>query len=221
MCHCLHCSFGIYPLLVFPFHQIHIVCQSSSCKRPNKSASHQITYIVILVKCTDTLLVSETIVPYRHHGFFFATLNSSILQALQESVQQQPTTNTVTMYMIPEDDFDSGIKHAMLHSDLSQIYLMSKAKGNLILPDGDREKIIRKYSCSHSAARFERQTWTWIRLISVAVQRKIVSVKVHSLRYDIVLQRKFMINFIFQITFRIQFPSHGSMYNFTLRTSRR
>ena len=48
------------------------------------------------------------------------------------------------MYMIPDDDYDTSIKHAMLHADLSQIYDMSKEKRNLILPYEDRQKIIRK-----------------------------------------------------------------------------
>lgn len=52
------------------------------------------------------------------------------------------------MYVIPDDDYDSGIKHAMLHADLSQIYHLSKGKRNLILPYEDRQKIIRKYICA-------------------------------------------------------------------------
>lgn len=60
------------------------------------------------------------------------------------------------MYVIPDDDYDSGIKHAMLHADLSQIYEMSKEKRNLIQPFEDRQKITRKYAfmlTAHSAAR--------------------------------------------------------------------
>lgn len=49
------------------------------------------------------------------------------------------------MYMIPDDDYDTGIRHAMLHADLSQIYDMSKGKRNFQLPDEDIQKIVRKY----------------------------------------------------------------------------
>lgn len=44
------------------------------------------------------------------------------------------------MYMIPDDEFDVGIKHAMLHAD----YDLSKAKRNLVLPFEDHPKKIRK-----------------------------------------------------------------------------
>lgn len=51
--------------------------------------------------------------------------------------------NNRIMYVIPEDDYDHGIKHAMLHVDLGQIYNISHK--NLILPYEDRQKILRKY----------------------------------------------------------------------------
>lgn len=57
-------------------------------------------------------------------------------------------TQVSIMYVIPDDDYDSGIKHAMLHADLGHIYEMSKGKRNLILPYEDRQKIIRKYICA-------------------------------------------------------------------------
>lgn len=53
----------------------------------------------------------------------------------------------MSVYMIPDDDYDTAIKHAMLHADLSQIYEMSKEKRNLILPYEDHQKMIRK-SCT-------------------------------------------------------------------------
>lgn len=53
------------------------------------------------------------------------------------------------MYTIPEDDLDSGIRHAMLHSDLGQIYDLSKAKSHLQLPDEDPLKIARKSCRTH------------------------------------------------------------------------
>lgn len=48
------------------------------------------------------------------------------------------------MYMIPDDDLDAGIKHAMLHADLGRIYDISKEKKHLKLPDEDPLKIARK-----------------------------------------------------------------------------
>lgn len=48
------------------------------------------------------------------------------------------------MYMIPDDEYDMNIKHAMLHADLGQIYDLSKEKRNLVLPYEDRQKKIRK-----------------------------------------------------------------------------
>lgn len=47
------------------------------------------------------------------------------------------------MYTIPEDEFDGGIKHAMLHSDLGQIYDFSKEKKNLHVHT-DFAKLLRK-----------------------------------------------------------------------------
>ncbi|XP_031624857.1 gustatory and odorant receptor 22-like [Contarinia nasturtii] len=47
------------------------------------------------------------------------------------------------MYMIPDDEYDMNIKHAMLHADLGQIYDLSKEKRNLVLPYEDRHKKIR------------------------------------------------------------------------------
>lgn len=48
------------------------------------------------------------------------------------------------MYMIPEDDFDTGIEHAMLHVDLGHIYNITNEKRRLSVPYKDRQKIIRK-----------------------------------------------------------------------------
>lgn len=50
------------------------------------------------------------------------------------------------MYTIPEDDFDTGIRHAMLHVDFGRVYHIAKGKTKLSLPDEDRQKIIRKYT---------------------------------------------------------------------------
>lgn len=47
------------------------------------------------------------------------------------------------MYTIPEADYDTGIKHAMLQADLGQIYEISKEKTNLHFYT-DHQKIIRK-----------------------------------------------------------------------------
>lgn len=46
--------------------------------------------------------------------------------------------------MIPEDDLDTGIRHAMLHADLGRIYDISKEKKKVQLPDEDPLKIARK-----------------------------------------------------------------------------
>lgn len=48
------------------------------------------------------------------------------------------------MYIIPDDDFDVSLKHAMLHADLGRIYDISKEKIHLQLPDEDPLKIARK-----------------------------------------------------------------------------
>lgn len=49
------------------------------------------------------------------------------------------------MYTIPDDDFDTSIRYAMLHADLGRIYNISKEKKHLKLPDEDPLKIGRKY----------------------------------------------------------------------------
>lgn len=49
------------------------------------------------------------------------------------------------MYMIPEDEYDVSIKHAMLHADLSQIYDIAKEKQNLQYNHDDFEKKLRKF----------------------------------------------------------------------------
>lgn len=49
-----------------------------------------------------------------------------------------------TMYTIPEDEIDGGIRHAMLHSDLGQIYDLSKEKKSLHVHT-DFAKMLRKY----------------------------------------------------------------------------
>lgn len=46
--------------------------------------------------------------------------------------------------MIPDDDFDESIRHAMLHADLGRIYDISKEKKHLQLPDEDPLKLTRK-----------------------------------------------------------------------------
>lgn len=53
------------------------------------------------------------------------------------------------MYMIPEDDFDTGIKHAMLHVDLGDIYHISKERQHFNIPYEDPHKVIRKSTGSH------------------------------------------------------------------------
>lgn len=46
------------------------------------------------------------------------------------------------MYAIPEDDYENKIKHAMLKSDLGQIFDISKEKKNLQF-ETDHQKRIR------------------------------------------------------------------------------
>lgn len=50
----------------------------------------------------------------------------------------------MTMYTIPDDEYDDGIKHAMLHADLGQIYDLSREKSKLHHYT-DFQKILRKY----------------------------------------------------------------------------
>lgn len=69
--------------------------------------------------------------------------------------QQKKYRIMTIMYMIPEDDLDTGIRHAMLHADLSQVYDISKGKRNLQLPDEDPQKIIRKFRSSSTKLAHE------------------------------------------------------------------
>lgn len=50
------------------------------------------------------------------------------------------------MYTIPEDDFDTGIRHAMLHADLNQVYHITKEKRKFYMPNEDPQTVIRKSS---------------------------------------------------------------------------
>lgn len=77
----------------------------------------------------------------------------------------------MSVYMIPDDDYDTAIKHAMLHADLSQIYDMSKEKRNLILPYEDRQKMIRKSCTVGSNAHSIQNRMQFFTTHSVKVQR--------------------------------------------------
>lgn len=113
-------------------------CTSSPSNRactPNKKS----IYLVHCVVCT-LLFSGCTIYSSFHCCFCLLHLNVAEIDA------DRINGRMANMYTIPEDDFDTGIRHAMLHADLNQVFHITRKNNKCDIPDEDPQKVIRK-SC--------------------------------------------------------------------------